>query len=114
MQTLTIPRLELLSALLLSRLITTMSSVLKSTLPDLDIEYFTDSTVALYWIKGTSKERRPFVQNRVNEIREKTHPDLWHHCSGVINPADLPLREMTMYWEFSTVFYVLSAHGRAT
>jgi len=93
MQTLTIPRLELLSALLLSRLITTVSSALESTLPDLEIECYTDSTVALYWIQGTNKEWKPFVQNRVNEIREKTSPDLWHHCPGVTNPADLPSRE---------------------
>ena len=52
MQTLTIPRLELLSALLLSRLIITVSSVLGSTLPDLEKEWYTDSTVALHWIKG--------------------------------------------------------------
>ena len=83
MQTLTIPRLELLSALLLSRLITTVSSVLESTLPNLDIECFSDSTVALYWIKGTNKEWRPFVQNRVNVIHEKTHLDLCQHITLV-------------------------------
>ena len=48
MQTLTISRLELLSAMLLSRLITTISAVLESTLPDLKLECYTDSTVALY------------------------------------------------------------------
>lgn len=30
---------------------------------------FTDSKVSLYWMKGTDKEWKPFVQNRVNEIR---------------------------------------------
>ena len=96
MKALTIPRLELLSALLLARLITTVSSVLESTLPDLQKKCYTDSTVALHWIKGTSKEWKPFVQNRVNEIREKTSPVLWHHCPGATNPADLPSRGMTM------------------
>ena len=60
------------------------------------MECYTDSTVSLYWIKGTSKEWRPFIQNRVNEISEKTHPDLWHYCPGVTNPVDLPSRGMTM------------------
>ena len=96
LQTVTIPRLELLSALLLSRLIANVSSILESTLSDVGMECYTDSTVALYWIKGTNKEWRPFIQNRVNEIREKTSPDLWHHCPGVTNPADLPSRGMTM------------------
>ena len=96
MQTLTIPRLELLSALLLSRLITTVSSVLESTSPDLEIECYTDLTVALYSIKGTHREWRPFVQNRVNEIHKRTSPDLRYHCPGVTNPADPPSRGMTM------------------
>ena len=37
LQTITIPRLELLSALLLSRLLATVSSALESTLPDLEM-----------------------------------------------------------------------------
>ena len=52
----TIPRLELLSALLLARLIATVTSAIGSTLPDVEIRCYTDSTVALYWIKGANKE----------------------------------------------------------
>ena len=63
LQTVTIPRLELLSALLLSRLVTNVFAVLESTLTDIGIEYYTDSTVALYWITGINREWRPFVQN---------------------------------------------------
>ena len=96
LQTLTIPRLELLSALLLARLSTAVSSALESTFRGLKFECYTDSTVALYWIRGTSKEWKPFVQNRVNEIRQKIPPDRWSHCSGVTNPADLPSRGMSM------------------
>ena len=96
LQTLTVPRLELLSALLLSRLVTTVLSSLKSCLPVSEIECYTDSTVALHWIKGTCKEWKQFVQNRVSEIRQKTPPEVWNHCPGVTNPADLPSRGMTM------------------
>ena len=92
-QTVTIPRLELLSALLLARLVTTVLSALE---PCLEVECYTDSTVALHWIKGTCKEWKQFVQNRVNEISQKTPPELWNHCPGVTNPADLPSRGMTM------------------
>ena len=83
LQTITIPRLELLSALLLSRLLATVSSALEYTLPDLEIECYTDSTLALYWIKGANKEWRPFVHNRVNEIRKTTSLEMWHHFPGV-------------------------------
>ena len=96
LQAQTIPRLELLSALLLSRLITSVSDGLKSTLPQLELRCFTDSQVALFWICGTDKEWKPFVQNRVAEIRRLIPPKCWNHCSGETNPADLPLRGLTL------------------
>ena len=72
LKTLTIPRLELLSTLLLPRLVTAVLLALQSCLPVSQIECCTDSTVALHWIKGTCKEQKPFMQNWVNEIRQKT------------------------------------------
>ena len=74
----TIPRLELLSALLLSRLMTSISQSFENELKLLPPRCFTDSKVALYWIQGIDKEWKPFVQNRVTEIRSLIHPD----CSG--------------------------------
>ena len=65
----TIPRLELLSAFLLSKLITAVAVSVKPNLPHLGIQCYTDSLVTLYWIHGTHKEWNVFVQNRVNEIR---------------------------------------------
>ena len=64
----TIPRLELLSALLLSRLMTSISQGFENKLKLLPPRCFTDSKVALYWIQGINKEWKPFVQNRVTEI----------------------------------------------
>ena len=107
-QALTILRLELLSTLLLSWLITTAFSALKSTLPRLKIRCYTGSMsmVALYWIK---KEWKPFVQNSVNKIRQKTSPDLWYHCPGAINPANIPSRGTTMMSELQVS--LLWRHG---
>ena len=95
-QGLTIPRLELLSALLLARLITVVSTDLKLILPQLDLKCYTDSTVALYWIRGTEKDWKPFVNNRVTEIRSNIPPEHWSHCPGLSNPADLPSRGLTL------------------
>lgn len=88
----TIPRLELLSASLLAQLISSVSQSLENELQLLPPRCFTDSKVALFWIKGVDKEWKPFVQNRVSEIRSLVHPDCWSHCSGRENPADLPSR----------------------
>ena len=82
LQTQTIPRLELLSALLLARLIVSFMSALNSRLNLEEARCFTDSQVALYWIKGLEKEWKPFVQHRVNEICKLIPAECWGHCSG--------------------------------
>ena len=86
----TIPRLELLSALLLARLMSIVSKILESEITIKERVYFTDSTVTLYWIQRSQKVWKPFVQNRVSEIRELTDLGRWRHCPGAENPADLP------------------------
>ena len=90
----TIPRLELLSALLFSRLIVSVANCLQPLLQHIEFKCFTDSQVAQYWIEGVHKEWKPFIQNRVEEIhvQRAVPPSCWAHCSGDSNPADLPSR----------------------
>ncbi len=64
-----IPRLELLSAVLLARLMDVVKSSLSSELEISSCHCFTDSQVALCWIRNTGRSWKPFVQNRVSEIR---------------------------------------------
>ena len=87
-----IPRLELLSALLLSRLMNGVHNALEDELPLSASTCFTDSKVTLYWIQGTRYEWKQFVENRVTTIRSLIHPDCWRHCPGRKNPADIPSR----------------------
>ena len=63
LKTLTIPRLELLSAVLLARLISNITDSLSTRINLGEPRCFTDSQVALFWIKGTGKDWKPFVQN---------------------------------------------------
>ena len=66
----TIPRLELLAALLLVKLISSVHHTLETELTLQVPLCFTDSTVALGWIRSQNKDWKQFVQNRVNSIRK--------------------------------------------
>ena len=81
----TISRLELLSALLLARVIVTARDALTTELPLRDPICYSDSKVALYWIKGWTQEWKQFVENRVTSIREAVPGQHWRHCSGTDN-----------------------------
>ena len=86
----TIPRLELLSALLLSKLLDSVRMALESNLPLDNPVCFTDSMATLYWIQGVHHEWKQFVENRVSAIRRLVPPEYWRHCPGRENPANIP------------------------
>jgi hypothetical protein len=88
----TIPRLELMGAVLSTRL---AKSILK-VLPNVArTTYWTDSTNVLHWIRSESRTFKQFVANRVGEIHRATDPEQWRHVPGELNPADLPTRGMS-------------------
>ena len=78
LQTLTIPRLELLVTLLLARLVSSITQSLESNIALKPPMCWTDSKVALYWIRGINKSWKSFVQNRVNEIRRLVPVSQWN------------------------------------
>ncbi|XP_055926898.1 uncharacterized protein LOC129958432 [Argiope bruennichi] len=88
---LSLPRLELMGALLAARLAKEVSRVLSEKIPATN-HFWTDSTIALSWIQGSSSRWKVFVANRVKEIQSLTNKDTWHHCAGKDNPSDLLTR----------------------
>jgi hypothetical protein len=87
----TIPRLELLAALIAVRLAVFIRKHLSWPIPT---RYYSDSTIVLSWI---SKEPTDvFVRNRRREILQTAPPEAWSHIPGESNPADLPSRGVSM------------------
>ena len=89
---LSIPRLELLGNLILSRLILTVLNAFQGEIIISCLNAWTDSKVSLAWIKALEKEFQTFVQNRVVEIRKNISPENWSYCSTKVNPSDLITR----------------------
>ena len=90
---LTIPRMELMAALIGARLLKFIQDALKVQTPNAVL--WTDSTDVLFWIRN-DKPRKIFVENRVSAILDLTNPDQWRHVKGVDNPADLGTRGMSV------------------
>jgi len=55
---------------------------------------WTDSMTVLQWIRNKDVYRQ-YVQNRINEICQRTNGYCWQHCPGNVKPADLPSRGMS-------------------
>ncbi|XP_015926265.2 uncharacterized protein [Parasteatoda tepidariorum] len=86
----TLPRLELMGAVIGSRL--TKYIMHKINCKIRECFYWTDSTIVLHWVKGDPHKWKQFVSNRVTEIQEITDPSSWNFCPGQENPADFQTR----------------------
>ncbi len=85
-----LPRLELCGALLLSHLIENVKEAHKLQIAE--TRAWTDSTVVLAWLKAHPSRWKAFVANRVSEVQELVPFDCWAHVKGVENPADCASR----------------------
>ncbi|GFW91015.1 integrase catalytic domain-containing protein [Trichonephila clavipes] len=78
----TLPRLELLEALVAARLASKVKKIVILKRSCLQY-YWTDSKLVLFWIKGNKTRWKQFVAHRVNEITSLTDPHSWYHCAVV-------------------------------
>lgn len=89
---LTIPKLELSGAALVTRLLNHVASLLK---PDMDVREcfaWTDSEIVLSWLKLPAHTLEVFVANRISQIQNSEIPLIWRHVPGEMNPADCASR----------------------
>ncbi|XP_071153450.1 uncharacterized protein [Mytilus edulis] len=84
---LTLPQLELMAAVIGTRL----ASHVKSTFECKNVFFWSDSCIVLHWLKS-SKPLKRFIANRVREITESTNQHEWRYCPTEYNPADLLTR----------------------
>ncbi|XP_068758050.1 uncharacterized protein [Montipora capricornis] len=82
----TIPRLELTAALVSAKVGTKIREEL--CYPNLTEFFWTDSKVVLGYIKNEAKKFRTFVANRVQEIKTRTNINQWRYVDTQNNPAD--------------------------
>ncbi|XP_040077657.1 uncharacterized protein LOC120849489 [Ixodes scapularis] len=90
---LTLPRLELMGALIGSRLLRYVEKTL--SLQDHEVFLWTDSTITWKWIQGQSHRWEAYVANRVREIQNNTPTARWRFCPGKKNPADCLTRGLS-------------------
>jgi hypothetical protein len=90
-----ISRSELVACVIAVRL----SSVVRETYPTAveDTFFWTDSEVCLRWINTPSKSFKAYVAHCVGEIQTFTEPRQWLHVPGVINPADIGTRPISIF-----------------
>ena len=104
---LSIPRLELLACLLLSEQMKTVVDAISSRVKIDRIFCWSDSQIALWWIKQVRKSWKIWVENRVNKIRTNVPINCWRYIRTGQNPADLATRQIApcglnenlLWWE---------------
>jgi len=117
----TVPRLELLAALITARLANSIESIFPHDFFS-RVMCFSDSQVVLGWIRNKTKTYKPFIMNRLLEIRRLSDTESWHYVPSESNPADLATRKVSvrcwfknnLWWKGPDVKKVLSATAPAT
>lgn len=85
---LTVNRLELCGATLLSRVLAHLFTLLKDKINITDQIAFTDSSTVLSWLNTEPHKLKTFVAHRVVQATDAVPASKWKHVSTVENPAD--------------------------
>jgi hypothetical protein len=102
---LTIPRLELCAALLMTSLVKEIIDTLSLNVSELFL--YSDSMVVLHWISGETQKLDTFIANRIAKIQDNIKNPNWYYVPSKQNPADLISRgssvndliSSTLWWQ---------------
>ena len=87
----TLPRAELMAATLNTHATEIAQRAVQKYVTN--VIYVLDSEIALYWIGSDTKPLKPYVRNRVIEIRRFTDVMQWFHVESSDNPVDIATRK---------------------
>ena len=87
LKSVSIPRLELMAAVVGLHLSNKISAALE--IPIQSVQFWSDSMDVLYWIRNRSRVFKPFIANRIGEIHSVTEPSQWRYVPTGDNPADM-------------------------
>lgn len=90
LKTVSLPRLELMAAVMLAKMMDHLRSNL--TIHNASYHYWSDSQIALAWICDDPHKRAVFVSHRVTEIQSTSNASQWRYVNTSENPADLGTR----------------------
>ena len=94
LKAISIPRLELMGAVIGLRLSKQVCKALE--FPQQGVTFWIDSMTVGFWIRGQSRKYKPFVAHRVGEIHAETNPSQWRYVPTASNPADHGTRGLTV------------------
>ena len=97
MKDLSIPRLELLVCVLLSKLVVSVINAVRLEVHVRNVFCWMDSQIALWWIKQSNERWNVWVQNRVEIIRNNISLVHWFHVPSSQNPADIATRPIPLH-----------------
>ena len=107
----TVSKLELLSCLLLLRLIVSVRKALSVQIKMSNVVSWSDSKDALYKVTFVTKKLKIWVENRVSEITENVGVDCCRYVPTDCNSADVATRynkklkfEEMLWWKGPSIF----------
>ena len=89
-KTVTIPRLELCAAEMVAELLAITQQTLK--IPDVRLWAWSDSTIAIAWLRRSPSCFKTYVANRVASASRSISQEAWLHVPTLENPADCASR----------------------
>lgn len=108
LQQVTLPRLELCAAVLVSKLLRSVMATYG--LDAADCVLWSDSQVTLSWIRKAPRTWKTFVANRVSAIQSIVPPTRWRYVPSAENPADCLSRGV---YPAELIVHPLWLHGPA-